>query len=379
MRILVTGGDGFIGRNLRLHLGERGYADVVSLEQGAPEAALLDAVAHADFVFHLAGVNRPTSVADFDVVNRGFTATLCEALVANGRRIPLAFTSSTQALVDNPYGASKRAAEQEIARYAETSGARVHLLRLTNVFGKWCRPNYNSVVATFCHNIAHGLPITINDPAARLELVYIDDVVRAMTDLLKTTDGAPTTVDVRPVYDTTVGELASMLREFAASRDTRLIPRVGSGFTRALYATYVSYLSPEAFAYSVPRHPDARGVFAEMLRTPDCGQFSFFTARPGVTRGGHYHHTKNEKFLVLSGRAKFRFRHLVTAETHEILVAADESRVVDTVPGWAHDVTNVGDEELIIMLWANEIFDPERPDTIPAPLDGSVRRGDALA
>ena len=369
MRIVVTGGDGFIGRNLRFALRERGYEDVITLEQGTSASALADAVANADFIFHLAGVNRPADVAEFDVVNRGFTATLCDALTASARAIPVAYTSSTQVSADNPYGASKRAAELEIERYGERTGARTHVFRLTNVFGKWCRPNYNSVVATFCHNIARGLPITVNDPNAAVDLVYIDDVVAAMAALLQPDSPPPRMVNVQPTYRTTVGELAGLVRDFAASRTTRLVPRVGTGFIRALYATYVSYLAPESFDYAVPRHADRRGVFAEMLRTADSGQLSFFTAFPGVTRGGHYHHTKNEKFLVLRGRARFRFRHLVTGQMHELLVDGVESRVVDTVPGWAHDITNVGDDELLVMLWANEIFDAERPDTVAAPFD----------
>ena len=370
MRIVVTGGDGFIGRNLRVHLQELGHQDVTSIEQATSADDLRTTLASADFVFHLAGVNRSKEISEFDAGNRGFTATLCDVLRATGREIPLAFTSSTQALLDNPYGASKRAGELEVERYAADTGAAVYLFRLTNVFGKWCRPNYNSAVATFCHNIARGLPIRVSDPAAPLCLVYVDDVVETMVGLVRHADTPPGAVVVEPVYDTTVGEVDTMLREFAASRDTRLSPRVGTGFTRALYATYVSYLAPDSFAYSLTRHSDPRGVFAEMLKTPDCGQFSFFTAHPGIMRGGHYHHTKSEKFLVVKGRARFGFRHIVTGEVHEILVSGDESRVVETVPGWAHDITNVGDDEMVVMLWANEIFDPQKPDTIAASVLG---------
>ena len=369
MRIVVTGGDGFIGRNLRAHLAERGYPDIVSVDQNEDETALGEALASADIVFHLAGVNRPKELVEFDLVNRGFTARVCDALARTGRSIPVVLTSSIQAAVDNPYGASKRAAEGEVHRYAVSSGARIHVLRLTNVFGKWSRPNYNSVVATFCHNIARGRPITVVDADAPLQLVYIDDVVATMAELIDPPAEWPLFVDVRPIYETTVGELASVLRCFAASRSTRETFRVGVGFARALYATYVSYLPPEDFSYALPRHADPRGVFVEMLRTPDCGQISFFTARPGVTRGGHYHHTKNEKFLVVQGTARFRFRHTITGESHELLVDGQQSRVVDTVPGWAHDVTNVGPDELIVLLWANESFDPSRPDTVAVSLD----------
>lgn len=370
LRVVVTGGDGFIGRNLRVHLHELGYRDVVNVEQDTSTTELRSAVETVGFVFHLAGVNRPTEMSEFDTRNRGFTATLCDALRETGRRVPLAYTSSTQALLDNPYGRSKRAGEVEVERFGADTGSPVFVFRLTNVFGKWCRPNYNSAVATFCHNIARGLPITVIDPSAPLRLVYVDDVVEAMAGLLRLADATSGAVEVEPVHSTTVGEVATLLREFAASRETLLTPRVGGGFTRALYATYVSYLTPEAFAYPLTRHADPRGVFAEMLKTPDCGQFSFFTAHPGVTRGGHYHHTKTEKFLVVKGKARFGFRHVVTDERHEIFVSGEESRVVETVPGWAHDVTNVGSDEMIVMLWANEIFDPQNPDTIAAPVQG---------
>ena len=370
MRIVVTGGRGFIGSNLRVRLAELGYQDVTSIDRTTSAEKVSEALVAADFVFHLAGANRPKELSDFDTVNRGFTALVCDALRATGRKIPVAYASSTQALLDNPYGASKRAGEAEVERYAADTGADAYVFRLTNVFGKWCRPNYNSAVATFCYNIAHGVPIAVNDPSVPLRLVYVDDVVGAMVRLIHPSDIQPGVIEVVPIHCTTVGELAEMLHAFAASRDTRLTLRVGTGFTRALYATYVSYLPPGSFSYALTRHADPRGVFAEMLKTPDSGQFSFFTAPPGITRGGHYHHTKSEKFLVVKGRARFGFRHIVTGESHEIVVSGDESRVVETVPGWAHDVTNIGGEDMVVMLWASEIFDPQKPDTIPAPVLG---------
>jgi UDP-2-acetamido-2,6-beta-L-arabino-hexul-4-ose reductase len=232
------------------------------------------------------------------------------------------------------------------------------------VFGKWCRPNYNSVVATFCHNIARGLPVTVNDPNGALRLVYIDDVVNQMLALLDAPDAVGGFVEVQPSYDTTVGDLARTLQGFRDTRSHLLTDRVGSGLTRALYATYVSYLPSEAFAYEVPRHADSRGVFVEMLKTPDCGQFSYFTARPGVTRGDHYHHSKTEKFLVIKGSARFGFRHIDSGETHELVSLGGQAQIVETIPGWTHNITNIGDDELIVMLWANEVFDRERPDTI---------------
>lgn len=368
MRIVVTGGEGFIGRNLRVRLRELGYEHVTSVGRATPATELKRALSEAEFVFHIAGVNRPKDSAEFDAGNRALTATVCDTLRATRRPVPLVLSSSTQALLDNPYGKSKRDAELEVERYAAETGAPVFRFRLTNVFGKWSRPEYNSAVATFCYNIARDLPITINNPASPLRLVYIDDVVDGLVGAIRDTSRSGDDVEVQPIYDTTVGELAAAIRSFAESRTTRVIPRVGTGLMRALYATYVSFLPTESFAYSLVRHGDPRGVFAEMMRTPDAGQFSFFTAGPGVTRGGHYHHTKTERFLVLQGQARFGFRQIITDERHELIVSASESRIVETVPGWAHNVTNIGHDEMIVMLWANENFDPARPDTVAAPV-----------
>jgi UDP-2-acetamido-2,6-beta-L-arabino-hexul-4-ose reductase len=367
MRIVVTGGDGFIGRNLRLRLQELGQTDVVNVTRALGAAECGDALRSADVVFHLAGVNRPTDDADFQRGNADLTEELCATLRAAGRPITLVYASSTQAALDNPYGRSKRAAEEAVERYDAETGARAIVLRLTNVFGKWSRPNYNSAVATFCHNVTRGLPISIRDPNAPLRLVYIDDVVEAMIRLLPP-DTRHGSVDVGPVYESTVGDVAAIISSFAESRSTLSMPRVGEGLVRALYATYMSFLPPEKFAYDLRRHEDPRGVFAEMLRTTDSGQFSYFTAHPGITRGGHYHHTKTEKFLVVKGTARFGFRHMATGDRSEILVHGDQARVVETVPGWAHDITNVGTDEMVVLLWANEAFDPQRPDTVTAPV-----------
>jgi UDP-2-acetamido-2,6-beta-L-arabino-hexul-4-ose reductase len=238
------------------------------------------------------------------------------------------------------------------------------IYRLPNVFGKWCRPNYNSVVATFCHNIAHDLPIQINDPSAQLHLVYVDDVVSEFLRALESMSNGVRWGDVAPKYSTTLGELAAQIEAFKNCRSTLMSERVGTGLVRALYATYVSYFPPSKFAYDLPRHGDERGVFVEMLKTHDCGQFSYFTAHPGVTRGSHYHHSKTEKFLVISGFARFDFRHIVTNETYEVFTSGDSPQVVETVPGWSHNITNVGQNEMVVMLWASENFDSDRNDTI---------------
>jgi UDP-2-acetamido-2,6-beta-L-arabino-hexul-4-ose reductase len=233
------------------------------------------------------------------------------------------------------------------------------------VFGKWCLPNYNSAVATFCHNTINDLPITIHNPDSELNLVYIDDVCQSFVGLLtNTSQNTEQYSYVEPVYQTTVGEVVSLLTKFKESRDSMISAKVGKGFIRTLYSTYISHLAPEQFAYDVTRHSDERGTFVEMLKTKDSGQFSFFTAHPGITRGGHYHHTKTEKFLVINGKASFKFRHISTGESYELIVDGEESRIVETAPGWSHDVTNIGENELVVMLWANEIFDLEKPDTV---------------
>ena len=364
MRIAVTGANGFLGRNMRLRLAELGHRDVVRVTRDTPEAELCALLSDVDFVFHLAGVNRPKNPLEFTTGNRGFTEILCAAL--GDRSVPIVFASSTQAALDNPYGASKRAAEDVLFAYGERTGAPVHVYRLTNIFGKWSRPNYNSVVATFCHNVARGDPITINDPAAPLRLVYVDDVVAAFTALLDRPASRSLFAEVKSVYETTVGAVAEVIGSFPESRTTLVTPPVGEGLMRALHATYLSFVPADGFTYDVPVHGDARGVFVEMLKTADSGQFSYFTAHPGITRGEHYHHTKTEKFLVIRGTASFGFRNVDTGETAEIVVTGGKGRIVETVPGWAHNVTNIGEDELICMLWANEIFNQARPDTIAA-------------
>jgi UDP-2-acetamido-2,6-beta-L-arabino-hexul-4-ose reductase len=363
LRILITGAEGFIARNLRVRLRELGHQEVECITRDTSPATLAAAAAKAEIVFHLAGVNRPRDNGEFASGNTGFTESLVAALRAAGRPVPVVYASSTQAQRDNDYGRSKLAAEEVLRSYAADTGSSVWIFRLTNVFGKWSRPNYNSAVATFCHQVAHGLPVTVNDPAVPLRLVYIDDVVAAFVSILTAPPPAGF-VEVAPVYETTVGEVANVLQDFAASRKSLVTPRVGTGLVRALYATYVSFLPPDAFSYDVARHGDPRGVFVEMLKTPDCGQFSYFTAHPGITRGEHYHHTKTEKFLVIRGVARFGFRNIDNGATHEIVTRGGEARIVETIPGWTHNITNVGDEELIVMLWANEIFDRARPDTV---------------
>jgi UDP-2-acetamido-2,6-beta-L-arabino-hexul-4-ose reductase len=375
MNVLITGANGFIGKNLQLYLRGRQDVHVQSFTRDHKVSDLESALRDVDFVFHLAGSNRPMDPAEFELDNTTLTEELCNALASiskkNDKKPSVIYTSSTQIGSNNVYGDSKRAAEKALIQLQCDYGVPVYLFRLPNVFGKWARPNYNSVVATFCHNITRGLPIQIDDPLAPLTLVYIDDVIGRFIELM---DGADRSVDmdgfevISPQYTTTVGELAKKLNTFNSSRSSLLTERVGTGLLRALYSTYVSYLPTNLFAYSLPRYEDARGLFVEMLKTPDCGQFSYFTAYPGVTRGGHYHHSKTEKFLVIKGLARFKFKHMHTHEEFELVASEELPVIVETIPGWSHNISNIGDDEMIVMLWANELFDQANPDTHSCPL-----------
>ena len=368
MKVLITGANGFIGKNLAAQLAVRKGFEVLRVGRESTQDDWQDAMSEADFICHLAGVNRPNDENEFVRINIGLTQEMCEMIQKSGRNIPIIFVSSAQVEKDNPYGRRKLAAEKIVLRYATEMKAPVYIFRLPNVIGKWCRPNYNSAVATFCYNISHGLPIQINDPNYKMKIVYIDDLVSAFANIILSEGSSEAYCEVQPTYEATIGEVVEQLRMFHRSRSSLISERVGAGFSRVLYATYLSYLSPVDFSYEVPKHGDSRGILVEMLKTKDSGQFSFFTAHPGVTRGGHYHHSKTEKFLVIQGKAKFRFRHVLTQETHEISTSSEKPEIVESIPGWAHDITNVGDDEMIVMLWASEIFDRDRPDTYTCPI-----------
>jgi UDP-2-acetamido-2,6-beta-L-arabino-hexul-4-ose reductase len=372
MRVLITGANGFVGKNLQLHLSERDDVEVRCFTREHDVADLDGLVSEIDMVFHLAGVNRPEDPAEFKQGNTDLTEALCLALQQAGKKIPVVYSSSIQASAKNPYGDSKRGAENVLLEHAEKNGSSVFIYRLANVFGKWARPNYNSAVATFCHNISQGVPIQVNDPSAKVNLVYIDDVIASFLQVLDDSIVNNGFVEIEQQYQVTVGELAVQIQAFKDSRDTLITENVGSGLVRALYSTYVSYLEPKQFSYQVPKYGDERGVFVEMLKTKDAGQFSFFTAHPGITRGGHYHNSKTEKFLVIKGKACFRFRHMFTGEFYELHTDGEQPEIVETVTGWTHDITNVGDDEMVVMLWANEIFDRENPDTYTKPVGTEV-------
>ncbi len=361
--IVITGADGFIGKNLAQVFRERAIP-FVPITRATSLADCTDALRKADAVFHLAGVNRPSDPEEFAQGNRIFTEEICTALARAGRKPTLIFASSIQAAQDNPYGTSKLAAEQNLQAWADHGNGTAIIYRLPNVFGKWCRPHYNSVVATLCHQISRAEPITIHDAARVLELAYIDDVVALFASHLDR-PSAPglTRPVVTPVYRVSLGDLARKLTSFADSRTTLELPSMVDDFTRKLYATYLSYLPGPRFAYNLARRTDARGSLAEFIKQPHFGQVFISRTVPGVTRGHHYHHTKAEKFFVVEGEAIVRFRHLLTGETYAHRVNGSDFKVIDIPPGFAHSIENIGDHELVTLFWASEIFDPSRPDT----------------
>lgn len=363
-KVLVTGADGFIGKNLCFHLAQNEAIEIVRFSHDQSKNELDNLVQSSDFIFHLAGVNRPKEESAFNEGNADLTGNICDSIKQSGKNIPIVLSSSIQSEQVNPYGRSKLRAELHLLNLHTQTNNSVTIYRLPNVFGKWCRPNYNSVVATYCHNISRGLPIQVNNKETELSLVHVDDVVSSFIDLLGNQPSDQLYKKVSPVYDIKLGILADQIAKFKDSRNSLVTEPVGSGFTRALYATYISYIPPDNFKYVLKKHEDQRGCFVEMLKTQNSGQFSFFTAHPGITRGGHYHHIKTEKFLVVRGQARFGFRHIDTDETFEVFTTGEHPEIVETVPGWSHDITNIGDEEMVVMLWANEIFDPAHPDTI---------------
>lgn len=359
--VLVTGAEGFLGRNLVEHLKRSASFSVLTTRRGESETDLVKKIDSCHAVVHLAGVNRPHNDVDFEVANVELTRHLLETL-ASRNPTPFFFASSVQAALDNPYGRSKLAAETLVREYGIRTGAGVRIARLPNVFGKWSRPNYNSVVATFAHNIARGLPIHVTEPERILELVYVDDLADAVLHDVAG-DFSSFRLAIDPVYRISTADLAATLCDIHDARLSGRVLDVGSGIRRALYATYISFLEPTMFSYPLVPHSDDRGSFVEVLRTASSGQFSYFTAKVGATRGSHFHHTKVEKFVVTHGKARFGFRSLLDGSTHSIEVTSDRPTVVESVPGWVHDVTNTGDDELSVLVWSSEVFDHARPDT----------------
>jgi UDP-2-acetamido-2,6-beta-L-arabino-hexul-4-ose reductase len=364
MKILITGAKGFIGKNLAAELKNRKYEDVYEFDKDTEPSHLDEYCKEADFVFHLAGVNRPKEQSEFMEGNFGFTSILLDTLKKYKNTCPVIISSSIQAELGNPYGNSKKAGEDLLFKYSVETGANVLAYRFPNVFGKWCRPNYNSAVATFCHNIAHDLPIQVNDPNVVMNLVYIDDLV---IELINALEGHENKVngfcEVPVVHTISLGQIVDLIYSFKKSREERSIPDISDAFTKKLYSTYLSYLPEDKFSYELKMNVDQRGSFTEFIKTPDRGQVSVNISKPGITKGNHWHHTKNEKFLVVSGKGVIRFRKIDSEEIFEYFVCGDKMEVVDIPTGYTHNIENLGDTDMVTIMWANEPFNPEKPDT----------------
>ncbi len=366
--VLITGSEGFIGKNLVAKLNEYSDISLATFNRGMDTSIIDNYLKKTDYVIHLAGENKSENLKNFSKNNVDFTKLICDKIISqtktSNRKIKLVFTSSIQAILDNPYGRSKLEAEEILKKLSNKSNFLLNIFRLPGVFGKWCKPNYNSVVSTFCYNIARDIPIKVNDTKTKLNLVYIDDVVKNLIlSLNKNHDEVYKKIE--PVYSINLNDLATQINNFKLSRESLRMDSFSSGLIKALYATYLSYIPSNQFSYKLNDNSDPRGKFVEVLKSSNFGQVSFLTINVNKERGGHYHHTKTEKFIVIKGEALFRFRNLITNEFIEIKISSSyETAVVDTIPGWVHDIINVGNEEVIIMVWANEIYDSQSPDTI---------------
>lgn len=364
MNILITGANGFVGRNLVATLEGKGHELLLCTKDTAMET-FETYCERTDFVYHLAGVNRTDRETDFIEGNVGFTEHLIDTLTKQGNLAPIMFASSVQAELDNPYGRSKRLAEELLMREQLTNGRRVYLYRFPNLFGKWGQPNYNSVVATFCYRVARGLPLDIHEPGRMLELAYIDDVIASLLELIDTPSEQENDFREVPTHPAvSLGQIAELIVSFRNSRKTLAVPMLHDSFTKRLYSTYLSYLPGDDFAYDLTIHEDSRGSFTEFLRTPDRGQVSINVAKPGITKGNHWHHTKNEKFLVVSGDAIIRFRKIGEDDVISYHVSGNMMRVVDIPVGYTHHIENVGTTDLVTVMWVNEAYNPANPDTI---------------
>jgi len=364
MKILVTGAKGFVGKNLVAELRNKGYIDIFEFDKETDKSLLSKYTKECDFVFHLAGINRPKDEKEFMEGNFGFTLELLDLLKKHNNKSLVLITSSIQAERDTPYGRSKKSGEDLIFDYSQETGTKVLVYRLPNLFGKWSRPNYNTVVATYCHNISRDLDIQINNPDAKLTLCYIDDVLE---EFLKALEGNPTQQDdycfVPIMHNIKLGELAKIIRNFKDSRVNLSIPNMEDELTKKLYSTYLSFLPEDRFSYDLKMNCDHRGSFTEFIRTPERGQVSVNVSRPGITKGNHWHHTKNEKFMVVSGEGVIRFRKIDDEKIIEYRVSGEKLQVVDIPTGYTHSIVNIGDKDLVTVMWANESFNPEKPDT----------------
>lgn len=364
MKILVTGAKGFIGKNLIAKLKNRNYSNIFEYDKDTDPDLLDEYCKTAEFVFHLAGINRPKDQSEFMDGNYGFTLSLLEKLKKYNNDCPVMISSSIHADTENPYGKSKKAGEELLVDYNRQTGAKVLIYRFPNVFGKWCKPNYNSVVATFCHNIASGLPIIVNNSIIELKLVYIDDLIEELINALigrenKTGDFC----EVPIVYTKTLGEIAELIKSFKNNREEGFIPDMADSFTKKLYSTYISYLPESQFSYNLKMNVDNRGSFTEFIKFLERGQVSINISKPGIIKGNHWHNTKTEKFLVVSGKGVIRFRKVGSEEVKEYFVSGDKLEVVDVPPGFTHSIVNLGNSDMITIIWVNECFNPIEPDT----------------
>lgn len=361
LKIAITGANGFIGKNLTSELDNQGYINLSHITRDTNEEEMKSILKEAEFIFHLAGINRPISESEFERGNKDFTQQIIETLVELKNLIPIVITSSTQAINDNAYGLSKKAAEEAVEKYAKDHNVECGIYRLPNVFGKWSKPNYNSAIATFCHNIARDLPIQVNDPNVELTLVYIDDVVK---EFIRCIDGMDTLYrEVPVVQKKKLGEIVELIYSFKSSRENRSVPKLDDLFEKKLYSTYLSFLPEDQFSYELKMNVDQRGSFTEFIKTVDRGQVSINISKPEITKGNHWHHTKNEKFLVVSGYGVIRFRKPDEEKIIEYFVSGEKLEVVDIPVGYTHNIENLGETDMVTVMWVNEPFDPDNPDT----------------
>lgn len=364
MNILITGSQGFVGKNLVVELKNRGYDELYLYSRENSLEDLKKWAKDCDFVFHLAGVNRPQNEEEFMEGNANLTLELTQLLEENNRPVPIVLSSSIQAEEDNPYGKSKKEAEDYVLDYGKRNDVPVYVYRFSNLYGKWSKSHYNSVIATFCHSIAHDLPIQVDDPSKEITFQYIDDVVN---ELVRCFEEEPPQVDHFydvPEKDTrSLGEVAELIQSFMECRQTLEIPNMGDSFTKNLYSTYLSFLPKDDFAYPLKMHEDDRGSFTEFLKSPDRGQVSINISKPGITKGEHWHHSKTEKFLVVKGEGVVRFRKIDEKTIIEYPVSGENMDVVIIPPGYTHSIVNIGDEEMVTVMWVNETFNPVRADT----------------
>jgi UDP-2-acetamido-2,6-beta-L-arabino-hexul-4-ose reductase len=371
-KVLITGAAGFIGKNTASTLRRDPQFEIMEADIDTPKGDLDNALQSCEAIIHLAGTNRPREDEDFEKGNVGSLASILDGIERRGRNPLIVLSSSTQALLDNPYGRSKKKAEDLLLSYSERTGTLARIFRLPGVFGKWCLPNYNSVVATFCHNIAKRLPIQISDANREIEIVHVDDVIATFLSVLSPRETVQGTgfADVQPTFRIKLGLLAEKLRAFHSCRDSLAQPSLEDPFDRRLFGTYMSYLPEDSLAYELPQKRDQRGALAEFLKLAGHGQIFISRTGPGITRGNHYHDLKVEKFVVLEGEAIIRLRHMVSGAVVEYPVTGHEMKVVDIPPGWTHSIENVGMGELIMLFWSSEVFDPARPDTYAAEVRG---------